>query len=74
MSLIGVVKEQPGESRVAATPETVKVIISLGYQVVVEKGAGAKAAFEEDRLLRAARMLERALETRTSAHAPAIHA
>ena len=47
MSLIGVVKEQPGESRVAATPETVKVIISLGYQVVVEKGAGAKAAFPD---------------------------
>ena len=47
MSLIGVVKEQPGESRVAATPETVKVIVSLGYQVVVEKGAGAKAAFPD---------------------------
>ena len=47
MSLIGVVKEQPGESRVAATPETVKVIVSLGYQVVVEKGAGSKAAFPD---------------------------
>jgi alanine dehydrogenase len=47
VSLIGVVKEQPGESRVAATPETVKVIVSLGYQVVVEKGAGAKAAFPD---------------------------
>jgi Asp-tRNA(Asn)/Glu-tRNA(Gln) amidotransferase A subunit family amidase len=31
-------------------------------------------AFEEDRLLRAARMLERALASRTSAHSPAIHA
>jgi aspartyl-tRNA(Asn)/glutamyl-tRNA(Gln) amidotransferase subunit A len=31
-------------------------------------------AFEEDRLLRAARMLERALASRTSAHMPAIHA
>ena len=47
MSLIGVVKEQPGESRVAATPETVKVIRSLGYDVLVEKGAGAKAAFPD---------------------------
>ena len=47
MSVIGVVKEQPGESRVAATPETVKVIVSLGYQVVVEKSAGAKAAFPD---------------------------
>ena len=47
MSQIGVVTEQQGESRVAATPETVKVIISLGYEVVVEKGAGAKAAFPD---------------------------
>jgi NAD(P) transhydrogenase subunit alpha len=39
VSLIGVVKEQQGESRVAATPETVKVIRSLGYDVVVENGA-----------------------------------
>ena len=47
MSQIGVVTEQQGESRVAATPETVKVILSLGYEVVVEKGAGAKAAFPD---------------------------
>jgi NAD(P) transhydrogenase subunit alpha len=47
VSQIGVVTEQQGESRVAATPETVKVIISLGYDVVVEKGAGAKAAFPD---------------------------
>ena len=47
MSLIGVVLEQQAESRVAATPETVKVIRSLGYDVVVEKGAGAKASFPD---------------------------
>ena len=47
MSLIGVVTEQQGESRVAATPETVKVICSLGYEVVVEKGAGTKASFPD---------------------------
>ena len=47
MSIIGVVAEQQAESRVAATPETVKVIVSLGYQVVVEKGAGAKASFPD---------------------------
>lgn len=47
MSLIGIVAEATGESRVSATPETVKVILSLGYQVVVEKGAGAKAAFPD---------------------------
>ncbi|CAB4626633.1 MAG: Re/Si-specific NAD(P)(+) transhydrogenase subunit alpha [Actinobacteria bacterium] len=47
MSLIGVIAEQQAESRVAATPETVKIICSLGYEVVVEKGAGAKASFPD---------------------------
>lgn len=47
MSLIGIVREQQAESRVAATPETVKVIRSLGYEVVVEKGAGEKASFPD---------------------------
>ena len=47
MSSIGVVLEAQAESRVAATPETVKVIRSLGYEVMVEKSAGAKAAFPD---------------------------
>ena len=47
MSLIGVIKEQQSESRVAATPETVKVIVSLGYEVLVESGAGLKASFPD---------------------------
>lgn len=47
MSLIGIVTEQQAESRVAATPETVKVICSLGYEVVIEKGAGTKASFPD---------------------------
>ena len=47
MSLIGVVAEQSAESRVAATPETVKKILAMGYKVVVEKGAGAKASFPD---------------------------
>ena len=53
MSQIGVVAEQQGESRVAATPETVKVICSLGYEVLVEKGAGSKAAFPDSAYLAA---------------------
>ena len=48
MSLIGVVAEQPGEARVAATPETVKKILALGYKVVVQKGAGAQASFPDE--------------------------
>lgn len=33
------------ETRVAATPETVKKLCALGFQVVVEKGAGEKSHF-----------------------------
>ena len=47
MSVIGVVTEQSAESRVAATPETVKKLLALGYEVQVERGAGAKAAFPD---------------------------
>jgi NAD(P) transhydrogenase subunit alpha len=46
MSLVGVVAEA-AEARVAATPDTVKKIVALGYQVVVEKGAGSKAALPD---------------------------
>src|SRR6185437_3848070 len=35
----------PGETRVAATPETVKKFVGLGAEVAIEHGAGAKAGF-----------------------------
>ena len=39
--IIGVVKEaRAGETRVAATPATVAQLLKLGYDVVVEPGAG----------------------------------
>ncbi len=45
---IGVVKEgQTGETRVAATPNTVTQLLKLGYEVVVEPGAGALASFTD---------------------------
>ena len=34
-----------GESRVAATPETVKKLINAGHSVVIQRGAGVKAAY-----------------------------
>lgn len=34
----------PGETRVAATPETVKKYVSMGYQVVVQSGAGVASS------------------------------
>jgi NAD(P) transhydrogenase alpha subunit len=47
--LIGVPREtRPAETRVAATPATVRQLVGLGYDVLVESGAGAAAAFPDD--------------------------
>ena len=46
--IIGIPRESlPGETRVAATPQTVGQLIKLGYDVVVETGAGAAASFSD---------------------------
>ncbi|MDX3894902.1 Re/Si-specific NAD(P)(+) transhydrogenase subunit alpha [Pusillimonas sp.] len=46
---IGVpVETFPGESRVAATPETVKKYVKAGHLVVVQKGAGLKASCTDE--------------------------
>jgi H+-translocating NAD(P) transhydrogenase subunit alpha len=45
--LIGVTREPAGETRVAATPATVKQLVGLGYDVVIEGGAGALSAFAD---------------------------
>ncbi|MDX2533169.1 Re/Si-specific NAD(P)(+) transhydrogenase subunit alpha [Streptomyces scabiei] len=45
---IGVPAEStPGETRVAATPVTVRRLVALGYHVVVEPGAGASSRFSD---------------------------
>lgn len=47
MTRIGIVAEAPGETRVAATPTTVPKLIALGYDVVVQAGAGAESSFPD---------------------------
>src|SRR5689334_20191614 len=48
MAVIAVTKERrAGETRVAATPETVKKLIAGGFEVVVEAGAGAGASMAD---------------------------
>jgi len=47
MSRVGIVAERAGETRVAATPETVAKIRALGYDVVVERGAGSASSFRD---------------------------
>lgn len=45
---IGIPKETlPGETRVAATPRTVEQLLKLGYEVLVEEGAGKTAHLED---------------------------
>ncbi len=45
---VGVPKEiLPGERRVAATPDSVKKLIKLGFDVIVERNAGLAAGFDD---------------------------
>ncbi len=45
---IAIPKErQPGETRVAASPDMVKKLVRLGFEVVVEKGAGGNASMTD---------------------------
>ncbi len=47
---IGVPREsRPGETRVAATPKTVAQLVALGYDVIVEQGAGVFCACADDK-------------------------
>ena len=46
---LAILKERRAyERRVAATPDTVKKFHNLGYQVVVESGAGLEASFKDE--------------------------
>ena len=46
---IAVLKETtPGETRVSATPDTVKKVIAAGHSVSVQTGAGAAASYPDD--------------------------
>ena len=45
---VGIPREiGPGERRVGATPQSVKKLIKLGFEVAVESGAGASAGFSD---------------------------
>ncbi len=61
VAVIGVVREQPGETRVAATPDSTARLSDLGYDVVVEPGAGAASSFPDAAYeARGARIVDRA--------------
>ncbi|MFN3859716.1 MAG: Re/Si-specific NAD(P)(+) transhydrogenase subunit alpha [Caulobacter sp.] len=63
MTVIAVTRERrAGETRVAATPETVKKLIAAGAQVVVEAGAGAGASIPDAEFAAAGATVEAALK------------
>src|SRR5215471_4053794 len=41
-------ERQPGEARVALTPESVKKLVASGVEIVIEAGAGRKAGFLDE--------------------------
>ena len=44
---IAVPREREGQPLVAAAPQTVELLIRLGYEVLVERGAGLRASFPD---------------------------
>ncbi|MEE2786899.1 MAG: Re/Si-specific NAD(P)(+) transhydrogenase subunit alpha [Myxococcota bacterium] len=46
---VGIPREiAPGERRVAATPDTVKVLQEMGFEVQIERGAGLKSSYFDE--------------------------
>lgn len=66
---IGIPKEiRPGETRVAATPESVKKLIKRGFEVVVARGAGDLAHYADSAYASAgATLVDQATTWRTDA-------
>ncbi len=72
---IGVPKEsRPGERLVAATPATVAQLAKLGYEVVVEHGAGAGASYPDAAYAEAGAALSGAAEVWASDVVTAVNA
>ena len=51
---IGVPKEiKPQENRIGLTPESVKILVSEGHEVLVENNGGFEAGFDNDQYTKA---------------------
>ena len=62
--IIGVPKEiKPQENRIGLTPESVKVLVSEGHEVLVEDNGGFEAGFENDQYIKAgAKIIDKAAD------------
>jgi len=67
--IIGVPKEiVKGENRVSVTPDTAGKLIKLGFDVIVEKGAGFCASFTDEKYIAAgAKIIENVSDLFTQA-------
>lgn len=62
--LVGITLEtRPGETRVAATPETVRKLLAAKHQVIVQAGAGIAASVPDEAYLAAGAQIGDAAET-----------
>jgi NAD(P) transhydrogenase subunit alpha len=60
---LGIPKEiYPGERRVAATPDTVRKLVSMGFSVTVQAGAGEQASFPDAHYAAAGARVDEAAE------------
>ena len=57
---IGVPKEiKPQETRIGLTPDSVKVLVSEGHDVLVENNGGFEAGFDNDQYIKAGAKIAR---------------
>ena len=57
---IGVPKEiKPQETRIGLTPDSVKVLVSEGHDVLVENNGGFEAGFDNDQYIKAGARITR---------------
>lgn len=62
MKLAVLRESTPGETRVAIVPESVKKLISAGFSVSVERGAGVRASFRDEAYASAGAVVEPSAE------------
>ena len=60
---IGVPKEiKPQENRIGLTPDSVKILVSEGHEVLVENNGGFEAGFENDQFVKAGAKIAKSAE------------
>jgi len=48
MKIAAIIEKSPNETRVAISPETAKAFVNLGFEVVIQRGAGKASSFSDE--------------------------